>query len=123
MKKRVLNKESELTRLTQSILKFRKERDWEQFHTPKDSAIALLSEATEVLDQFKWLNEKEMKKYIKEHKKEIGDELSDVLFWTLLMAHDLEVELISAFDKKMEENRKKYPIEKAKGRHTKYTKL
>lgn len=123
MKKKIIKKDSELERLTKTILKFRKERDWKQFHTPKDSAIALLSEATEVLDQFKWLNEKESKKYIKEHQKEIGDELSDVLFWTLLMAYDLKVELVSAFDKKMEENRKKYPIEKAKGRHTKYTKL
>ena len=123
MKNKTVKKSNELERLTKSILEFRKERDWEQFHTPKDSAIALLSEATEVLDQFKWLNEKEIKKYVKEHKKEIGDELSDVLFWTLLMAHDLEVELIAAFDKKMEENRKKYPIEKARGKHTKYTKL
>lgn len=114
---------SDLKTVTKKVIEFRDARDWKQFHTPKDSAIALLSEATEVLDQFKWLNEKETKKYIKDHKKEIADELSDVLFWVLLMAHDLNVELISAFEQKMEENAIKYPVEKARGRHTKYNKL
>lgn len=69
MKKNILKKDRDLKRLTKSILKFRQERDWKQFHTPKDSAIALLSEATEVLDQFKWLNEKETNEYTKNIKR------------------------------------------------------
>lgn len=114
---------SDLKKLTDTILKFRTERDWKQFHTPKDEAIALLSEATEVLDQFKWLNEKETATYLKTHKKEIGDELSDVLFWTLLMAYDFKIDLLKAFASKMKQNGKKYPVAKARGKHIKYTDL
>ena len=105
------------------ILQFRTERDWKQFHNPKDSAIALMLEAGEVLEHFQWKTDTEVKQYINANKKEIGDELSDVLFWVILMSHDLEIDLTEAFEKKMEENRKKYPIEKAKGKHTKYTQL
>lgn len=114
---------SDIKKLTEKIIKFRDERNWKQFHNPKDSAIALLSEATEVLDLFKWRNSKELKTYAKENKKEIGDELSDVLYWVLLMAHDLKIDLPKAFEEKIKENEKKYPIEKAKGKHTKYNRL
>lgn len=114
---------SDIRKLTEKIKKFRDERDWKQFHNPKDSAIALLSEATEVLDLFKWRNSKELGIYAKEKKKEIGDELSDVLYWVLLMAHDLKIDLPKAFEKKLKENEKKYPIEKVKGKHTKYNKI
>ncbi len=112
-----------LAKLTSIVLKFRDERDWKQFHNPKDSAIALVSEATEVLDHFKWRDDKEMATYVKKKKKEIGDELSDVLAWVLLMVHDLDIDLPSAFLQKMKENRKKYPIKKSKGKHTKYSEL
>lgn len=111
--------------LTESILKFRNERDWKQFHAPKDSAIALVFEATEVLEHFQWKTDEEVRAYLanKEKKKEVGDELSDVLFWVLLMSHDLHIDLPKAFDNKMKQNRKKYPIAKAKGKHIKYTEL
>jgi len=114
---------SDIKKLTELVLKFRDERDWKQFHNPKDLSIALLSEATEVLDEFKWKNPEEIKDYIKTNKKEIADELSDVLFWTLLMMYDLKIDVNSAFRKKMKENKKKYPVEKSRGKHTKYTKL
>lgn len=114
---------SDIKKITEKIKKFRDERDWKQFHNPKDSAIALLSEATEVLDLFKWRNSKELEMYAKEKKKEIGDELSDVLYWVLLMAHDLKIDLPKAFEKKLKENEKKYPIKKVKGKHTKYNKI
>lgn len=114
---------SDFQELTQLVINFRDERDWKQFHTPKDSAIALLSEATEVLDEFKWLTAKEIKEHLKTNKKKVADELSDVLFWTLLMYHDLKIDIKSSFTEKMKENAKKYPIEKSKGKHTKYTEL
>lgn len=114
---------SDIKDLTKLIKHFRDERNWKQFHNPKDSGIALISEAMEVLEHFKWQSKEEMDKYIKTHKKEIGDELSDVLFWILLMAHDLNIDIRKAFELKMEENHRKYPIEKAKGKHLKYTKL
>lgn len=114
---------SDIKDLTKKVIKFRDDRDWKQFHNPKDSAIALLSEATEVLDEFKWLSKKETALYLKNNKKKVADELSDVLFWVLLMAHDLKIDVPKAFDEKMKENKKKYPVEKSKGKHTKYTEL
>jgi NTP pyrophosphatase (non-canonical NTP hydrolase) len=114
---------SDIKNLTDLVLKFRDERDWKQFHNPKDSAIALLSEATEVLDEFKWLNEKEIEEYLKTKKSKVADELSDVLFWVLLMSHDLDIDIIKAFKEKRKEDRKKYPIKKSRGKHTKYTEL
>lgn len=114
---------SDIEDLTKKVIKFRDDRDWKQFHNPKDSAIALLSEATEVLDEFKWLSKKETALHLKNSKKKVADELSDVLFWVLLMAHDLKIDIPKAFDTKMKENEKKYPVEKSKGKHTKYTDL
>ncbi len=114
---------NELKRLTEDILAFREERDWKQFHTPKDEAISLVLEAAEVLEHVQWKNPEELKEHIAAKKHDIGEELADVLFWVLLMAHDFGIDLTEAFDKKMEVNRKKYPVEKAKGRHTKYTYL
>lgn len=116
-------KMSEIKELIDAILAFRDERDWKQFHNPKDSAIALVSEAMEVLEHFKWKSKEEMEKYVKRHKKEIGDELSDVLYWVLLMSEDLSIDIKSAFYKKMKENEIKYPIKKSKGKHSKYNKL
>lgn len=114
---------SEFKSLTKLILKFRNQRRWKQFHNPKDSAIALLSEATEVLDEFKWKNDAEIKQHLKTNKEKVADELSDVLFWVLLMAYDLKIDLPKSFEKKLNKNAQKYPVSKARGRHTKYTEL
>jgi NTP pyrophosphatase (non-canonical NTP hydrolase) len=114
---------SEIKKLTAKILKFRKDRDWEQFHTPKDLAISLSLEASEVLEHFQWKNPKEIEKYIEENKEEIGDELADVFNYLLLMAHDFKIDLAKASEDKIKKNALKYPAEKAKGRHTKYNKL
>ena len=62
-----------------------------------------------------------MKAHIKTKKEEVGEELIDTLYWVLLMCHDLEIDIAKAFDKKLEQNEKKYPIEKAKNSHKKYT--
>lgn len=118
-----LKQKSVIQNLTESVLKFRDERDWKQFHNPKDSAIALASEAIEVLDELKWKNEKEIEEYLEHEKHNIAHELSDVMFWVLLLAHDLDIDLEKSFTEKMKLNEKKYPVDKAKGKHTKYTKL
>ena len=80
-------------------------------------------EAAEVMEHFQWKNIEEIKKYISEKKNEIGEELADVLYWILLISHDLGIDVKKAFLKKMEISNKKYPIEKAKGSHKKYTEL
>ncbi len=103
------------------ITEFVRARDWEQFHNPKDTAISLCLEASEVLEHFQWKSPEEIDKYIKEHKAEIGEELIDVLYWVLLMSHYLSIDLPKAFDEKMKQNEHKYPVQKAKGKHAKYT--
>jgi dCTP diphosphatase len=109
--------------LKQKVIRFRDERDWKQFHNPKDIALSLVLEAAEVMEHFQWKNTDEIKKHIKTHKHEIGEELADVLYWVLLMANDLQIDLPEALNKKLTKNAKKYPIEKAKGTHKKYTQL
>ncbi len=114
---------TDLQKLTELITKFRDTRDWKQFHNPKDMALSLVLEATEVMEHFQWKNDKEIKEYIKVHKKEIGEELSDALYWVLLMSHDLEIDIEQAFKRKMAISESKYPAQKAKGSHKKYTEL
>ena len=104
-------------------MSFRDARDWKQFHNPKDVALSLVLEATEVMEHFQWKNKEEIEKYIKTNKTEIGEELADVLYWVLLMSHDLKIDILGALENKILKNEKKYPVEKAKGKHTKYNKL
>lgn len=112
-----------LNDLTKRIIAFRDARDWKQFHNPKDVALSLVLEAGEVMEHFQWKNKEEMERHVVEAKDEIGEELADVLYWVLLMSNDLNIDIIDALEKKIKKNESKYPVEKAKGRHTKYTKL
>ncbi|MFH0863985.1 MAG: nucleotide pyrophosphohydrolase [Candidatus Gottesmanbacteria bacterium] len=114
---------SDIQKLTQQILKFRNKRDWKHFHYPKDMAISLALEAAEVLEHFQWKTQEEVEAYLKTHKTHIADELADVLWWVLLMNHDLNIDVMRAFDKKLKINEEKYPVDKAKGTHKKYTEL
>lgn len=109
--------------ITKRIITFRDARDWKQFHNPKDVALSLVLEATEVMEHFQWKSAEEMVKYVRENKTAISEELADVLYWILLMGHDLDIDILFALDKKMKINEAKYPVEKAKGKHTKYNKL
>ena len=104
-------------------IEFRDARDWKQFHNPKDMALSLMLEAGEVMEHFQWKNPAEMEAHIAKYREEIGDELADVLFWSLVMAHDFAIDLPAAFGRKMEKNVKKYPVEKSKGNHAKCTML
>ncbi len=114
---------NDIKRLTKNLIEFRDERDWEQFHNPKDVALSLTLEAVEVLEHFQWKNGAELDEYIKTHKDDIGEELADVFNWVLLLSSYLGIDIIKAADKKLEKNKKKYPVHKAKGKNTKYDKL
>ncbi len=109
--------------LTRKIIHFRDARNWAQFHNPKDVAISLTLEAAELLEHFQWKNPAEIEKHIKTNKSEISDEIADVLYYLLLLGHDLKIDVLAALEKKLKKNAKKYPVAKAKGRHTKYSKL
>ena len=112
-----------LEALTERILAFRKARDWEQFHNPKDMALSLVLEATEVMEHFQWKSPEEMAQYTKTNKNDIAEELADVLSWVLLMSHDFDIDIMDALNKKITKNETRYPVEKSKGRATKYTEL
>lgn len=112
-----------IKRLTQKLINFRNERDWKQFHNPKDVALSLTLEAAEVLEHFQWKNDNELHEYAKTHKDDIGEELADVFNWVLILSHDLGVDIVQASKEKIEKNKKKYPVHKAKGKTTKYDKL
>jgi dCTP diphosphatase len=114
---------SDIEELTNRIVEFNKKREWNQFHNPKDIALSLVLEAAEVMELFQWKNPKEIEDYLKNSKDDVGEELADVLYWVLLISNDLKIDIKSAFEKKMKKNEAKYPIEKAKGIHTKYNKL
>ena len=109
--------DAKLSELTATIRKFIEERDWDQFHNAKDMAISLNLEASEVLEHFQW------KSKDKVNKEELGKELSDVLYWILVMSYNLDINLGEVFNEKMRENAKKYPVSKARGSSKKYTEL
>ncbi len=109
--------------LTKRITEFRDAREWKQFHNAKDLALSLSLEASELLEHFQWRNGEEIAKYIDTHKTEISDELADVLYWVLLISHDLKIDIGEAVKEKIRKTEVKYPIDKAKGVAKKYTEL
>ena len=112
---------SQLARLTQQIVAFRDARDWEQFHTPKNLAAAIAVEAGELQEQFLW--DKGGVDPTSSDVREISEEIADVLIYALLFCHQLDIDPKKAIQRKLETNRERYPVEKARGRSTKYTEL
>ncbi len=106
---------SELRDLQQRAIEFRDARNWAQFHNPKDLAICLNVEASELAELFLWKKPEEVEVA------KLKDELSDVLHSVLLLAKHYEVDLYQAFLEKLEKNAQKYPIEKSWGSNKKYT--
>jgi len=113
----------DLDKLTRKVIAFRDARDWAQFHNPKDVAISLSLEASELLEHFQWKDPTETARHAAAGKAEISEELADVLYWVLLLGHDLGIDLDKALSRKLLKNAKKYPVSKARGRHTKYDRL
>ena len=97
------------------VIDFNSERDWDQFHSPENLAKSISIEAGELLECFQWNSNFD--------KKEVCEELADVVNYCILLADKLDVRLEDIILEKLEKTRKKYPIEKARGNSTKYTKL
>jgi NTP pyrophosphatase (non-canonical NTP hydrolase) len=115
--------EDSLKRLLAEVLRFRDARDWKQFHNFKDLALTLALEAAEVLEHAQWKSEAELERYLKSHRHRVADELADVLHLTLLLAEHCGIDLGKAFASKMRQNRRKYPVRKARGSAKKYNEL
>ncbi|OGB97115.1 hypothetical protein A3F06_04305 [candidate division TM6 bacterium RIFCSPHIGHO2_12_FULL_36_22] len=100
---------------------FVEERDWQQFHSPKNLSCAITVEASELLEKFTFVDSQESFKELETNRQEIEDELADVVFTALCFANVAKIDLASAIANKLEEVKAKYPIELCKGRKDKYT--
>ncbi len=109
--------------LTARITAFRDARDWSQYHGLKDEALSLLIEAGELAEHLRWHDDEALRARIAADPEPVADELADVLYWTLLLAHDLGIDLEAAFERKMLQNERKYPVEASRGRANKYDDL
>ena len=102
---------------------FADERDWDQFHNPKNLAMALVAETGELVEHFQWLTPQQAANLDEKTKDEVALEIADVLLFLLRLADKLDIDPITAAETKMKLNAEKYPIEKSKGIASKYTKL
>ncbi len=110
-----------LAELRAKINAFVKERDWDQFHSPKNLAMAMIVEAAELVEHFQWDTLEESHELTPEKREQVSHELADTFVYLLRIAEVLEIDLIAAANTKIALNAKKYPVEKAKGSNAKYT--
>ena len=101
-----------MEQLIREIIDFRNERDWKQYHNPKDLALSLSLEASELLEVFQWKTDEEA---VRTKRTEIEDELADVMIYAMTLAHDLDIDLATVIRSKIKKNAIKYPVDKAKG--------
>jgi NTP pyrophosphatase (non-canonical NTP hydrolase) len=113
-----------LQAITEKLLDFRRKRDWEQFHQPKDLAISVVLEAAELLEEFQWKDDAEAKRYLAEGGlSRVGEEIADIAIYITILSHDLGIDLFEEMEKKIRKNEEKYPVGKSKGSSQKYDKL
>jgi len=106
---------TEIKNITNRLIEFRNEREWEQFHNPKDLAIALSIESNELLETFLW------KKHDEATREKVEEELADVFTYAFLIAEKYDFNVAEIINRKIDRNNEKYPVEKAKGNAKKYT--
>jgi dCTP diphosphatase len=114
---------TELEALREELRRFAAERDWEQFHSPKNLAMALAAEAGELLEVFLWLTEEQSGRLSPEAQAAAGEEIADVLLYLLRLGDRLGIDPVAAAQRKLAVNAERYPVEKARGNARKYTKL
>ena len=112
-----------LTQLRDVLRKFADERDWDQYHSPKNLASALAVEAAELLERFQWLTEDQSRNLPPEELRKVRYEMADVLNYLVRLADKLDVNLLEAAREKIEINAQKYPVDKARGSAKKYSEL
>lgn len=113
--------ETTLQELKEAMLAFVRERDWEQYHSPKNLSMALAGEAAELMEHFLW--ETPEASYDKASREDVADELADVLLYAIEFANITGIDIAAAIEAKMKKNAEKYPVDKAKGNARKYDEL
>lgn len=121
-----MDNKTTILELKKILQKFKEERNWGQFHDPKNLAEAISIEAGELQEKFLWKSADEVSKKMSgnfDYKKEVEDEFADVVIFCLNFADATDIDISEAVKKKIKKNEEKYPVEKSKGKHTKYNKL
>ncbi len=114
---------TELETIKKRLREFAKERDWDQFHSPKNFSMALIVECAELVEHFQWLTDEQSKRLSEDTLDEVSLEMADIMIYLIRLADKLDIDLIETVNRKMELNAIKYPIDKSKGLATKYNKL
>ena len=114
---------NELEAIKLRLQGFAKERDWDQFHSPKNFSMALIVECAELVEHFQWLTDEQSKRLPADTLDEVSLEMADIMIYLIRLADKLDVDLLDVVNRKIELNAKKYPIDKSKGLATKYNKL
>ena len=111
---------SSLNELKEKIKQFNLERDWDQFHNPKDLIIALFSEVGELAECYRWLNDEEVSQVHldTDKKKKVEEEVADIFMYMLMFAYKTDIDLVKVIEDKLEKNSHKYPLDKSKGVHS-----
>ena len=107
--------------LIKKIKQFRQERDWGQYHSPKNLVMALSVEVAELVEHFQWLTQKESQNLPDEKLDQVRDEIGDILIYLANLSEKLGIDPVQAAHEKIEKNQKKYPAEIVKGKHSKYS--
>jgi len=104
-----------LERLSKRLLTFARERDWEQFHSPKNLTMALAGECGELIEHFQWLSEEQSAALAPEKKREVALEMADILIYLIRLSQRLDLNLLDAVEEKIGINERRYPAEKVRG--------
>lgn len=113
-----------LAELKRSVLDFAEDREWLQFHSPKNLSMAIAAESSELMEHFLWSDSENSREVVQGAKREkILEELADIVIYALEFANVSGIDLAGAIELKMAQNARKYPVEKARGRSDKYTEL
>jgi NTP pyrophosphatase (non-canonical NTP hydrolase) len=121
----MMDSETNLQELKDRIKKFCEDRDWGQYHNPKDLSIGIITEASELLEHFRFKSEDQSSAFLDDEikKKEISEELADILFFVMRLSQKYRIDLSDSLEEKLKKNEERYPVEKSKGSNKKYTEL
>ena len=112
-----LDQTTTVLQLRETIREFVDERDWRQFHSPKNLSMAMAIEAAELMEHFQWITADDSRQLDKDSRSAVGEELADVLCYALAIANELHIDVASALQQKMKKNREKYPVKEFRGRY------
>jgi dCTP diphosphatase len=112
--------ETDFDQIKKQVRQFVVERDWDQFHSPKNLSMALIVEAAEMVEHFQWLTEEQSCNLAPDKLAEVELELADIQIYLISLAEKLKLDLVAAAEKKLALNAQKYPVEKARGNSKKY---